>query len=171
MAGSLILIQETTVSSATATVTLTGIDSTFDVYKVVYDNVQCDTDAQNFRIRVTKSGSADTTSNYDQAYKKLDSSTTFGNRSNTNQSYWETEELGTATQEQNNGVLYLFNFNNSSEYSFITLEESTFNTSQTLTGRQGGAVHTVESASDGIQFFMESGNIASGTFKLYGLVK
>ena len=115
MAGSLVLIQETTVSSATASVSLVGIDSTFDVYKVVYDNVQCDTDAQNFRIRVTKSGSADTTSNYDQAYKKLDSSTTFGNRSNTNQSYWETEELGTATQEQNNGVLYLFNFNNSSE--------------------------------------------------------
>jgi len=171
MAGSLILIQETTVSSATATVTLTGIDSTFDVYKVVYDNVQCDTDAQNFRIRVTKSGSADTTSNYDQAYKKLDSSTTFGNRSNTNQSYWETEELGTATQEQNNGVLYLFNFNNSSEYSFITVEESTFNTAQQLTGRQGGGVHTVASASDGIQFLMESGNIDNGTFTLYGLKK
>jgi len=171
MAGSLVLIQETTVSSATASVSLVGIDSTFDVYKVVYDNVQCDTDAQNFRIRVTKSGSADTTSNYDQAYKKLDSSTSFSNRSNTNQSYWETEELGTATQEQNNGVLYLFNFNNSSEYSFITLEESTFNTAQTLTGRQGGAVHTVASASDGIQFFMESGNIDVANFKLYGLVK
>tara|TARA_A100001391_G_scaffold140070_1_gene98111 strand:+ start:1724 stop:2239 length:516 start_codon:yes stop_codon:yes gene_type:complete len=171
MAGSLIKIAETTVSSATASVSLVGIDSTFDVYKVVYDNVQCDTDAQNFRIRVTKSGSADTTSNYDQAYKKLDSSTTFGNRSNTNQSYWETEELGTATQEQNNGVLYLFNFNNSSEYSFITVEESTFNTAQQLTGRQGGGVHTVASASDGIQFLMESGNIDNGTFTLYGLKK
>ena len=68
-------------------------------------------------------------------------------------------------------ILYLFNFNNSSEYSFITLEESTFNTAQTLTGRQGGAVHTVESASDGIQFFMESGNIDVANFKLYGLVK
>ena len=171
MAGSLVLIQETTVSSATASVSLVGIDSTFNVYKVVYNNVQCDTDAQNFRIRVTKSGSADTTSNYDQAYNKLDSSSTFGDRSNTNQSYWETEELGTATQEQNNGVLYLFNFNNSSEFSFITLEESTFNTAQTLTGRQGGAVHTVASASDGIQFFMESGNIDVANFKLYGLVK
>ena len=37
MAGSLIKIQETTVSTAspTAAVTLTGIDSTYDVYKVV----------------------------------------------------------------------------------------------------------------------------------------
>ena len=172
MAGSLVLIDSVTASNS-ATVSLGGSDwdSSYNVYMVEYNNVVADTDAQYFRIRVLKSSSADTTSNYDQAYKKLDSSTTFGNRSNTNQSYWETEELGTATQEQNNGVLYLFNFNNSSEYSFITLEESTFNTAQTLTGRQGGAVHTVASASNGIQFLMASGNIASGEFKLYGLKK
>ena len=66
---------------------------------------------------------------------------------------------------------FQFNINDSSEYSFITLEERTFNTAQTLTGRQGGAVHTVASASDGIQFFMESGNIDVANFKLYGLVK
>ena len=172
MAGSLVLIDSVTASNS-ATVSLGGSDwdSSYNVYMVEYNNVVADTDAQYFRIRVLKSSSADTTSNYDQAYKKLDSSTTFGNRSNTNQSYWETEELGTATQEQNNGVLYLFNFNNSSEYSFITLEESTFNTAQTLTGRQGGAVHKVASASNGIQFYMASGNIASGDFKLYGLSK
>ena len=170
MAGSLIKIDEEIVSSAVASVTLTGINSTYDVYMVKYNNVECDTDAQYFRIRVTKSSSADTTSNYDQAYKKLDSTTTFGNRTNTNQTYWETEALGNSTQEQNNGVLYLFNFN-ASEYSFITVEESTFNTSQQLTGRQGGAVHTVASASDGIQFLMASGNIDSGTFTLYGLKK
>ena len=72
---------------------------------------------------------------------------------------------------QNNGVLYLFNFNNGSEYSFITLEESSFNSLSQSTGRQGGGVHTVASASNGIQFFMASGNIASGEFKLYGLRK
>ena len=32
MAGSLVLIQETTVSSPVSSVSLTGIDSTFDVY-------------------------------------------------------------------------------------------------------------------------------------------
>ena len=173
MAGSLIKIDEVILSGAVSSVTLgaSDWDSSYDVYMVKYNNVKCDTDAKYFRIRVTKSSSADTTSNYDQAYKKLDSTTTFGNRSNTNQTYWETEELGTSTQEQNNGVLYLFNFNNASEYSFITVEESTFNTAQQLTGRQGGAVHTVASASNGIQFLMASGNIASGTFSLYGLKK
>jgi hypothetical protein len=171
MAGSLIKINEAIVTTATPSVTLTGIDSTYDVYMLKYNKVIPDTDAQYFRIRVTKSGTADTTANYDWAFKKLDSTTTFGNRTNTNQTYWETEQLGTSTQEQNNGVLYLFNFNNASEYSFVTVEESTFNTIQQLTGRQGGGVHTVASASDGIQFIMQSGNIASGTFTLYGLKK
>ena len=119
MAGSLIKIDEFTVSSAVASIILGGgtsgssglnvsIDSTYDVYMVKYNNVECDTDAQYFRIRVTKSGTADTTANYDWAFKKLDSTTTFGNRPNTNQTYWETEALGNSTQEQNNGVLYLF---------------------------------------------------------------
>jgi hypothetical protein len=171
MAGSLIKIDEEIVSSAVASVTLTGIDSTYDVYMVRYNNMQNDTDAQQFRIRVTKSGTADTTANYDWAFKKLDATTTFGNRTGTNQTYWETEQLGTSTQEQNNGILYLFNFPNASEYSFITVEESTFNTAQQLTGRTGGAVHTVASASDGIQFLMQSGNIDGGTFTLYGLKK
>ena len=40
MAGSLIKIDEEIVSSAVASVTLTGIDSTYDVYQVVISNAQ-----------------------------------------------------------------------------------------------------------------------------------
>ena len=172
MSGSLVLIDSATASNS-STVSLGGSDwdSSYNVYMVIYDKIICDTDQKNFQIRVLKSSSADTTSNYDQAYKKLDSTTSFPTRQNENQAYWSTEELGTSTQVQNNGVLYLFNFNNGSEYSFITLEESSFNSLSQSTGRQGGGVHTVASASNGIQFFMASGNIASGEFKLYGLRK
>ena len=38
MAGSLIEIQKVTVSSAVSSVTLTGMDSTYDVYKLVINN-------------------------------------------------------------------------------------------------------------------------------------
>ena len=74
MAGSLIKIDEEIVSGAVASVTLGGTDwdSSYDVYMVIYDKIICDTDQKNFQIRVLKSSSADTTSNYDQAYKKLD---------------------------------------------------------------------------------------------------
>jgi len=36
---------------------------------------------------------------------------------------------------------------------------------------QGGAVHTVASASDGLSWFPVSGNIVTGTMTLYGLKK
>ena len=173
MAGSLILIQETTVSSATASVSLVGIDSTFDVYKVVYDNVQPETDAVNLNVRFTVSGTADSSSNYDRAFLKLSASSSFSDISSTNQDKLRTSghNTGTGTNETANGIIYCFNFNNSSEYSFITGEETSFGADTNFRGNQGGGVLTVAQATDGIQFLFSSGNIASGDFKLYGLVK
>ena len=62
-------------------------------------------------------------------------------------------------------------FNNAGEYSFCTVEASNRNQDAHLRGFQGGGVLTVAQATDGVQYFMQSGNIASGTFKLYGLKK
>ena len=47
MAGSLIKIAETTVTSAVSSVSLVGIDSTYDVYMVRVSNLQCDTDVED----------------------------------------------------------------------------------------------------------------------------
>ena len=177
MAGSLIVIQETTISSSTATVSLVGIDSTFDVYKVVFNNVTFTTTSNTgFRARVTVSGTADTTSNYDRASKGLKANASFDNNSATNETSWDianTSLDGTVTGSQANGIVYCFNFNNSSEFSFITKESSNFDDRGTVTlnGSQGGAVNRVAQACDGIQFFANTDNIAGGTFKLYGLVK
>lgn len=174
MAGSLVKIQETIISSATASVTLTGIDSTYDVYKVVLSNIEPDTDNVFLETRVTVSGTPDTTANYDIAYKKLNASSAFTNGYQTNLTgmlYTPFDRLGTATGEVGNATMYLFNFNNSSEYSFVTVESTMRDRSAILVGEQGGAVHTVAQACDGINFDMSSGNIASGTFTLYGLKK
>ena len=177
MAGSLVLIQETTISSSTATVSLVGIDSTFDVYKVVFNNVTFTTTSNTgFRARVTVSGTADTTSNYDRASKGLKANASFDNNSATNETSWDianTSLDGTVTGSQANGIVYCFNFNNSSEFSFITKESSNFDDRGTVTlnGSQGGAVNRVAQGCDGIQFFANTDNIAGGTFKLYGLVK
>ena len=71
----------------------------------------------------------------------------------------------------NNSIFYLFNFNNASEYSFCTMEETIRNDSGHLRGFQGGGVLTVAQATDGVNYSFSSGNIASGTFTLYGLKK
>jgi hypothetical protein len=164
--GKLVQVNTATVTSATPSVTLTGIDSD-DVYMVAYNDWKCDTNIVQNKIRITKSGSPDVTANYDFASKLMYATTTFGNNSGTNQTEVGQDFIGTGTGEASNGVLYLYNFNSSSEYSFITQEEVNYSHNPRLTGIAGGIVHTVASASDGIHFFMTSGNITSGTFTLY----
>jgi len=171
MAGSLIKIDEEIVTSAVANVTLTGIDSTYDVYMVRYNNVLPVNDNVLLSNRVTVSGTADTTANYDYAYKLLQANTTFSNVSATNDTDNVLGTNGTGGNESTNGIMYLFNFNNASEYSFGTVENTLREADTNLRGIQGGYVHTVAQACDGIQFFYASGNIASGTFTLYGLKK
>ena len=171
MAGSLIKIDEEIVSSAVASVTLTGIDSTYDVYMVKINKLEGNTDVQDVHLRFTTSGTADTSSNYDRASKELRADTSFGNVSGVNSSNVALGDIGTGTGEQLNAVLYLFNFNNASEYSFCTYETSYLTSTPNLRGRQGGAVLTVAQATDGVNLYMASGNIDSGTFTLYGLKK
>jgi len=175
MAGSLIKIDEEIVTSAVASVTLTGIDSTYDVYMFKFNNLEVDTDTRSVGFRVTVSGTADTSSNYDEAYKALVTSGTFGNGSKTNENFFLFslgDSLGTAGNETANGIFYLFNFANSSEYSFFTMETTQVNSNGDHRGQQGGGVHTVAQACDGIQIILNgAGNISAGKFTLYGLKK
>ena len=170
MAGSLIKIDEEIVTSAVSSVTLTGIDSD-DVYMVAMNNVAPTTDSQGLLARVTESGTANTTSNYDYAFKQLDVGATFSNQSATNITYWLMSGAlcGTGTSETNQGIYNLYNFNNASEYSFITTEGTNNNQSQVLHSITGGSVFTSASACDGLEIFFASGNIASGIFTLYKL--
>ena len=173
MSGSLIKIDEEIVTSAVASVTLTGIDSTYDVYMVKGNGIVA-TVANDSYMRVTTSGTPDTSANYDYAYKGLRVDTTFSNTAQVNQTgfqnvfRWSTTTTSGVT---GNGILYLFNFNNASEYSFFT-NESTTQWSGGLLGSQGGGVFKQNSVVDGVQLFqLTGGNITAGTFTLYGLKK
>ena len=174
MSGSLVLIDSETVTSSTATVELTGIDSTYNVYQVVISNVTVNTD-DALSMRVTKGGTAQTDSEYDDAKKYLKADASFGNISNQNATQIDitaTIDSGISASS-GNGTYYLFNFPNASEYSFVTIDSVHFQyNDDTVRGFTGGFVHTVASASDGVQIKTNGGNnIDSGEFKLYGLRK
>ena len=165
----LVQVATNTVSSAVSGVILTGIDSD-DVYMVAFNNVVGATNNVGLQIQLTKSGTAQSDSEYDYAYKNLRTDTTYSNTSGTNQTAISLGNTGTSTSESSQGIIYLYNFNSSSEYSFFTNETCHFNATPFLTGAQGGIVHTVASASDGVNFKMSSGNIDSGTFTLFRVV-
>ena len=84
MAGSLVLIEEVTASSS-ATVTLNPLNSTFDVYKVVFENVIPSTDNVKLQMRFQNSSGDVTSSDYDFAHKVLKTFSSFDNDSATNQ--------------------------------------------------------------------------------------
>jgi hypothetical protein len=174
MAGSLIKIAETTSTGSQSSLIVSGIDSTYDVYVVQYYVRPTDND-KDLYVRVTTSGVGDRDSEYDMASKLFRADTTFGNTSVTNGTQWF---FNSATPNDSNkflnATLYLFNFNNSSEYSFVTVESAGWNDSiEDLVGEQGGGVHTVAEANDGIELLWESSsNFASGSkIILYALKK
>jgi len=174
MAGSLIKIDEEIVTSAVASVTLGGSDwdSSYDVYMVKFNNVTGSVDSQNVFLRVLASSTPDTSANYDRARVILRANASFVDSFNTNETKtYIGQQIGTLSNSQSNGVMYLFNFNNASEYSFATLEETAFRQDGSNHGNQGGWVHTVAQACNGVQIYMNSGNLLSGTFTLYGLKK
>ena len=168
MAGSLIKINEV-IASSSATITLTGINTTYNVYQVVASNIVPASDSQALRIRVGTGGTPDSDSEYDMTFKVFESNSGISNHTEVNQTSWRGVTYGTGTNEAGNLLINCFNFSNASNFSYITLEENTFTNSAHLASFTGGAVHSVNEANDSISFHMASGNIASGTFSLYAL--
>ena len=126
MSNSLILIDSDTASNS-ASISLTGISSTYDVYLCVLSGITPTADA-NFNMRVTTSGTADSDSEYDKASKVFRTNSSFGTTTDENEAQWRINStVGTDTGEQANHIIYLYNFNNSSEYSFYTNESVKLN--------------------------------------------
>ena len=175
MAGSLIKIDEEIVTSAVASVTLGGAnwDSSYDVYMVTVMGAEMSS-LVDIPFRFTVGGTADSSSNYDYASKRLVASSSFFNISATNQAQMDMSVAVFGSNDLAMFNIYIFNANNSSEYTFCTLESvNTSDGTAKLQGDMGGGVLTVAQATDGIQFFDNgaTANITSGTFNLYGLSK
>ena len=173
MAGSLIKIDEVNVTSAVASVSLGNFSADYNVYKLVITNMQTSNDAETPFLRLHNSSGANTSANYDEAFKFLRTNTPYVDIGNVNQTKFKLggTSLGTNTGENLQCVIYFFNTFNASEYSFLTQEASLLNSSGYLSGAQGGGTLTVAEQHLSVSVFMETNNIASGRFVLYGLRK
>jgi hypothetical protein len=168
MAGQLIQVETSTVSSPIGTVTLTGINSD-DVYMLTMNNV-IQTTGSVYVIRVQVGGADQTGSHYDKVGKRLSAGGAFGNVADTNIA-WYYPDNNTQTNPYG-AIHYIFNANNSGEYTFFTTEAVNSNNSQ---GYQGGGVYKQASQVDGISILAYGtapgdGVFSSGTFTLYKVV-
>lgn len=169
MAGQLVQVSTNTITSAVASVTLTGIN-TDDVYMVALNNVIGSVDNQAVRFRVSNNTSIKTT-DYGVAYTRLRTDTTFSNISATGEpSITLAGGAGINTGEHANAIMYLYNFYDSSKESMGTFEPVTFMSSARVEANTGGFVHEVAEQNNEIHFYLQSGNFTSGTFTLYRVV-
>ena len=173
MAGQLVQVDTETVTSAVASVTLTGIDSD-DVYMLAISNLTPATINADMKLRVTESGTASADSDYDRSAKMLRTDTTFSNLADTNTDGWLLSGSLNNTDGKGFGcIVYIYNANNSSEYTFTTHETAYMSEDlTTLLGIQGGGVYTQTTAVDGVNITMvgPTSDIQSGKFTLYKIV-
>ena len=175
MAGSLIEIQKVTVSSAVSGVTLTGIDSTYDVYKLVINNLTPSTINADVYLQVTEGGSVSADSDYDEVAKQFRTDTTFSNLTDRNRAFWVLSgSLNNTAGKGFQNVTYIFNAYDSSQYTMVTIDSNYLaEDGSTLLGIVGGRTYTQNTSVDGVYIKCEgpTSTIASGTFTLYGLKK
>ena len=172
MSGNLVQVSKDVSDGTDSALVVTGIN-TNDVYECHFFVRPVDND-KDLYIRVTTGGVADSDSQYDGNAMFLRADTTFGDTPISNDTKWNPNAaMPNDSEKFINGVLHLFNFNDSGEYSWATEETVGWNDSiDDLVGEQGGLVHTVAEANDGLSFTLESsGNFASGsTVVLYKVV-
>jgi len=168
--GSLELIEEQT---ADDTVTFYDFDNlgNYDVHLFQATNIQsASTTAQNLDIRVKVGGTAQS-SGYQFAQQLGNSAGTFSESKSTSfsQFIW-LPNVDNETNASANGYCYIYNALNSSKYTFTTHHTVIKQDVHTPRFSFGGSVFTTANQCSGFRVFLATtGNIASGTIKLYGV--
>ena len=169
MAGRLLQVASSTVSTSVSSVTLTGIDTNC-VYMVTGMNIESSAGAY-MQGRFTESGTPNTTTNYDGAVKLIRSYNTFLDRDALNDNKFEwTRNLQGTGNNNSSFTAYIYNAYNGTDYTFISNPAVALTSSTQAEGMFGGNCFTQTSVVDGVQFFFSSGNIDSGVFSLYKIL-
>ncbi len=176
--SSLVLISEQTASSSSTISFTSGIDSTYKEYILKFINVHPSTNEEllvNFRDGGSNFDATKTTTFFVAYHSEA------GNEASL--TYVTSQDLAQSTNGQvlslqiNNdndeccsGTLHLFDPSNTTFVKhFIAKTSGVQTTPMNRVDYVAGYCNTT-AAIDGVQFSMSSGNIDSGTFKLYGVV-
>ena len=168
----MVLLQTVTASDvATLTVGNSSLfTTTYKVYQIHVINVHPATDSVEFRCRMSKGGSI-ISADYEYSRTQSIHSSSFTNRGNNSDDHVNlAESLGNASDESHNMVLTLYNPAETTFKKLVNFTSAGMDLSPNMARNHGVFGHEGNSAAiDGIQFFYSSGNISTGTFKLYGI--
>ena len=165
------LISTTTVSSSASTVDITsGIDSTYKRYVLQYTNVHVSGDGTTMYGKLYVDGSVTTGNDYVYgAIGRHSGSSTITWQSTGNSSFRYNYEIGNDNDQSMNGSITLFDPSNTTFTTSFYIENVDHQSDDRMSVAHVGGRVNQTGAVTGIQFDPSTGNIDSGTFKLYGI--
>ena len=177
--GALVLLSTATASSSSTIDFTSGIDSTYKEYIFKFIDIHPSTDQTFLSFQVDTGTNTNynqtITSTFFQNYHAEDGSAqSLGYNSSYDQAQgtgfqYITDRTGTDNDQTVAGTLHLFDPSNTTFVKHFLCETSNIHTDNgAYRWNIAGYINTT-SAIDGIQFKMTTGNIDSGTFKLYGV--
>ena len=180
LGGMVLLATETADGSGTTVTFDSDIDSTYPIYLFKYISVHPQTDNKNFQVNFRDGSTAydaiKTTTAFYVYHDEADSTPEFddsvqygsGNAQGTGVQIL-CNSVGADNDESVSGKLWLFNPSSTTFMKhFISRAQGVHKQPASFALHVAGYCNTT-SAIDGIQFSFASGNIDSGTFKMYGI--
>ena len=169
-----VLLQTQTISTNTASVSFTsGIDSTYKDYRITISGMRSDTDDKHIKLTFSvDGGSSYLSSNYVFAGLSRDAGGTNLDPANGATSVIEltAERAGNASDESFNAELTLFNPSQSGFHKIIAYNCYYFTAASNQIRHLGSGSNTSSTSPvNAVKIEMETGNIAEGVFKLYGI--
>ena len=176
--GKMTLLQTQTASSSASISFTSNIDSTYPIYLFKIINIHPATDSVNFQVNFRDGGSSydatKTTTSF-AAYHQEDGGdaalfySTSRDLAQSTGVQTLVDYIGNANDECTSGYLFLFNPSSTTFVKqFISQFSQTTHHAQCWRHDVAGYINTT-TAIDGVQYSMSSGNIDSGTIKLYGI--
>ena len=177
--GNLVFISRSTASSSSSVNITSGIDSTYKDYIFIFNNIHPQTDEKNFVFNLSVDGGSNynvtkTTTMFYAEHREDDSATQFAYETGSDLAQSTTEQLlnfshGNGSDESSSGELFLFNPSSTTFVKHFIARGNVYHyNNRSLDSFVAGYFNTT-SAIDAIKFQQSSGNIDSGTIKLYGI--
>ena len=177
--GKMILLSTQTASSSATLSFTSGIDSTYDKYVFKFINIHPATDGVHFEFNLSTDGGSSynvtKTSTFFEAYHN-EAGTGTGLSYRTGRDLAQStanaclsEDVGNGADESTSGTLTLFNPSSATFVKHWISESNLYHASNLSVNNRGAGYGNTTSAVNAIRFQMSSGNIDSGTIKMYGV--
>jgi len=177
--GNLVLISEQTASSSASIEFTSGIDSTYPIYKFEFINIHPSNDVAEFRFQGSTDGGSSygvtiTSTSFVAQHNEADTVTSliYTAAKDLAQSTGDQvliNEIGNGADENGSGNLYLFNPSSTTFVKHWLSRTSNYQGDNYIQDRYFAGYFNTTSVINAIIFRMNTGNIDSGTIKLYGI--